>query len=175
MKHQPSQQPKLRQRLLRCWLHFKHPYGGWVAAVLGMLVVSISEPLVPALLKPLLDKGFAQNALPLWSVPVAVIGIFLLRGLAHYLGQYALSRITNDGMEKLRQDLFRQLMRADLGLFSRQSASTLSNTIVYEVQNGAGQLVSAVIGLARDGFTLLALVGYLLWICLLYTSDAADD
>jgi len=55
-------------------------------------------------------------------------------------------------------------MKADLGLFTRQSASTLSNTIVYEVQNGAGQLVSAVIGLTRDGFTLLALVGYLLWI-----------
>ena len=150
--------------MLRLKNYFGQQRGIWGIAIIATLVAAFTEPLIPALFQPLLDKGFAQNALPLWSVPVAVIGIFLLRGIAHYLGQYALARITNDGMEKLRQDLFGQLMKADLGLFTRQSASTLSNTIVYEVQNGAGQLVSAVIGLTRDGFTLLALVGYLLWI-----------
>ena len=154
----------IRQRLLRLRVYFGQQRGVWALAITATLVAALTEPLIPALFQPLLDKGFAQNALPIWSVPVAVIGIFLLRGIAYYLGQYALARITNDGMEKLRQDLFRQLMHADLALFSRQSASALSNTIVYEVQNGAGQLVSAVIGLSRDGFTLLALVGYLLWI-----------
>ena len=150
--------------MLRLKVYFGQQHGVWGIAILATLVAAITEPMIPALFQPLLDKGFARNALPLWMVPVAVIGIFLLRGIAHFLGQFALARITNDGMEKLRQDLFGQLMRAELALFSRQSASTLSNTIVYEVQNGAAQLVSAVIGLARDGFTLLALVAYLLWI-----------
>jgi subfamily B ATP-binding cassette protein MsbA len=154
----------IRLRLLRLKRYFGQQRGVWLVAIIATLIAAFTEPLIPALFQPLLDQGFAQNALPLWSVPLAVMGIFLLRGIAHYLGQYALARITNDGMEKLRQDLFAQLMRADLSLFARQSASTLSNTIVYEVQNGAGQLVSAVIGLTRDGFTLLALVGYLLWI-----------
>jgi subfamily B ATP-binding cassette protein MsbA len=67
-------------------------------------------------------------------------------------------------MEKLRAQLFDRLMKADLSLFSKQSASALSNTIVYEVQNGATQLVSAVISLARDGFTLMALLSYLMWL-----------
>ena len=163
----PSPAPaaaSVRQRMLRLKVYFGQQHGVWGIAILATLVAAITEPMIPALFQPLLDKGFARNALPLWMVPVAVIGIFLLRGIAHFLGQFALARITNDGMEKLRQDLFGQLMRAELALFSRQSASTLSNTIVYEVQNGAAQLVSAVIGLARDGFTLLALVAYLLWI-----------
>jgi subfamily B ATP-binding cassette protein MsbA len=112
----------------------------------------------------LLDKGFAENKLPLWAIPVAVIGLFTVRGIANFISQYALSRLTNDGMEKLRSELFDRLMKADLSLFSKQSASALSNTIVYEVQNGAAQLVSAVIALARDGFTLIALVGYLMWL-----------
>lgn len=150
--------------MLRLKVYFGQQHGVWAIAILATLVAAITEPMIPALFQPLLDKGFAHNALPLWMVPVAVIGIFLIRGIAYFLGQFALARITNDGMEKLRQDLFGQLMRAELTLFSRQSASTLSNTIVYEVQNGAAQLVSAVIGLARDGFTLLALVAYLLWI-----------
>ena len=154
----------IRQRMLALKGYFGYQRGIWAIAAIATLVAALTEPLIPALFQPLLDKGFGQNALPLWSVPLAVIGIFSLRGIAFYVGQYALARITNDGMEKLRQDLFTQLMRADLSLFSRQSASTLSNTIVYEVQSGAGQLVTAVIGLTRDGFTLLALVGYLLWI-----------
>ncbi|KZR98661.1 Lipid A export ATP-binding/permease MsbA-like protein, partial [Daphnia magna] len=116
---------------------------------------ALAEPLIPALFQPLLDNGFAQNSLPLWSIPLVVIGLFGLRGLAHFVAQYALARVTNDGMEKLRSDLFGKLVRADLSLFSRQSASALSNTVVYEVQIGASQLVSALIGLTRDGFTLL--------------------
>jgi subfamily B ATP-binding cassette protein MsbA len=43
-----------------------------------------------------------------------------------------------------------------MGLFSRQSASTLSNTVVYEVQTGATLLVQALLGISRDGFTLVA-------------------
>lgn len=136
----------------------------WVLAIGATLVAALTEPLIPALFQPLLDNGFTQNRLPLWSIPLVVIGLFSLRGLAHFLAQYALARVTNDGMEKLRTDLFGKLIHADLSLFNRQSASALSNTVVYEVQTGASQLVSALIGLSRDGFTLLALVGYLMWL-----------
>ena len=51
-----------------------------------------------------------------------------------------------------------------MGLFTRQSASALSNTVVYEVQTGATLLVQALLGISRDGFTLLALLGYLLYL-----------
>ncbi len=157
-------QPGIVQRLKRLKPYFWRQPGVWTLAIGATLVAALTEPLIPALFQPLLDNGFAQNSLPLWSIPLAVIGLFGLRGLAHFVAQYALARITNDGMEKLRSDLFAKLIRADLSLFSRQSASALSNTVVYEVQIGASQLVSALIGLTRDGFTLLALVGYLMWL-----------
>ena len=151
-------------RLGRLRPYFGQQRGVWTVALLATLAAAVTEPLIPALFQPLLDRGFAHNALPLWSIPLAVIGLFAIRGAATFIAQYALARITNDGMDLLRRDLFAQLMRADLTLFSRQSASTLSNTLVYEVQNGATQLVSALIGLTRDGFTLVALIGYLLWL-----------
>lgn len=154
----------IRHRLLRLAPYFARQRGVWALAIGATLVAALTEPLIPALFQPLLDNGFTQNKLPLWSIPLVVIGLFTLRGLAHFLAQYALARVTNDGMEKLRSDLFGKLIRADLSLFSRQSASTLSNTVVYEVQTGASQLVSALIGLSRDGFTLLALVAYLMWL-----------
>jgi subfamily B ATP-binding cassette protein MsbA len=157
-------QPSIRQRLLRLKPYFVRQKWVWALAMGATLVAALTEPLIPALFQPLLDNGFAENKLPLWSIPLAVMGLFTVRGLAHFVAQYALARVTNDGMEKLRSDLFAKLVRSDLSLFSRQSASALSNTVVYEVQVGASQLVSALIGLTRDGFTLLALVGYLMWL-----------
>ncbi|KAF1049295.1 MAG: Lipid A export ATP-binding/permease protein MsbA [Xylophilus sp.] len=136
----------------------------WTAAVLAAAVAAVTEPLIPALLKPLLDNGFTQGDLPLWAVPVAIIGLFAVRGLAQFVSQYGLARISNEGMQTLRRGIFERLLSAELGLFSRQSASALSNTTVYEVQNGANQLVQALLGISRDGFTLVALLGYLLYL-----------
>lgn len=151
-------------RLRRLSVYFGQQRLAWTLAVVATLVGAVTEPLIPALLKPLLDRGFTQGALPLWVVPLAIMGIFLVRGAAQFVGQYALTRIANEGMLILRQALFERLLAADMALFSRQSASTLSNTVVYEVQTGATLLVQALMGLSRDGFTLLALLGYLLYL-----------
>ena len=152
------------RRMRRLWPYFGKQQGTWVLAILATVAAAATEPLIPALFKPLLDEGFAENSLPLWMVPTAVIGIFFVRGLAFFVSQYALARIANDGMKALREALFRRLMQADMSVFSQQSASALSNTLVYEVQTGATQLISALLGLSRDGFTLLALISYLMFL-----------
>ena len=160
----PQPAANIRSRMLKLAPYFAQQRSIWAVAIGATVVAAMTEPLIPALFKPLLDQGFTGKGLPLWFIPVAVIGLFAIRGITFFLAQYALARVTNDGMEKLRTDLFTQLVKADLSLFNRQSASALSNTVVYEVMTGASQLISALIGLSRDGFTLLALVGYLMWL-----------
>ncbi|MFT3777115.1 MAG: lipid A export permease/ATP-binding protein MsbA [Ottowia sp.] len=154
----------LKDRLLRLWTYFREYRLGWAIAVIGSLVSALTEASVPMLLKPLLDEGFTQGSLPVWAVPLAIVGLFALRGFAHFGSQYALARIASEGMVKLRRQLFDRLLTADLALFSRQSASQLSNTIVYEVQTGATLLVTALLNLARDSFTVLALLAYLFYL-----------
>jgi subfamily B ATP-binding cassette protein MsbA len=152
--------PRLR-RLARI---FGQHRSAWVLAGLAALTAAITEPLIPALLQPLLDRGFVQGKLQLWMVPVALVGLFAIRGLAQFVSQYALAYISNEGMLTLRRRMFKQLLSADMGLFSRQSASALSNTVVYEVQTGAMLLVQALLGLSRDGFTVVALLVYLIYL-----------
>ena len=161
---QAPQSLSLWERLRRLHPYFGHQRLAWTMAVLATIVAAATEPLIPALLKPLLDQGFTEGSLELWMVPVAIIGVFLVRGLAQFTGQYALTRIANEGMLRLRTALFERLLAADMGLFHRQSASALSNTVVYEVQTGFTSLVQALLGLSRDGFTLIALLGYLIYL-----------
>lgn len=152
------------QGLRRLSPYFGHARGAWLLAVVATIIGSATEPMIPALLQPLLDKGFQEGQITLWMVPAALLGLFGIRGLSGFLAQVALAKVANDGMLKLRRALFARLLDADMALFSRQSASALSNTVVYEVQNGSALLVSALLGLARDSLTLLALLAYLFYL-----------
>ena len=156
-------QLSLRARLSRLTPYFGYQRWTWVLAVLATVVVAGTEVAIPALLQPLVDKGFTGGTLPLWAVPVAIVGVFFIRGVAQFINQYALARIANDGMMRLRENLFNRVLDAHLSLFSKQSASALSNTVVYEVQNGATLIVQALLMLSRDGFTVIALLLYLLY------------
>ena len=160
----PAPEAGLRARLARLSPYFGNQRLAWIVAFAATIAGAATEPLIPALLKPLLDHGFTERDLPLWTVPVAIVGIFFIRGLAQFAGQYALARIANDGMQKLRQRLFERILVADMALFSRKTASALSNAVVYEVQTGAMLLVQALLGISRDGFTLVALLGYLIYL-----------
>jgi subfamily B ATP-binding cassette protein MsbA len=157
-------QASVRARLLRVWPYFRSARAGWVLLVAATAVVAATEPMIPALLKPLLDRGFQHDSLPLWAVPVALLGLFGLRGLAAFTANYALGRIANHGLLQLRREMFAKILSGDLRLFRSQSSSALANTVVYEVQTGSQVLISAVMGLSRDSLTLVALVGYLLYL-----------
>ncbi len=148
------------------WLlpYFCRSRGIWLAAAVATLVTSATDPLLPALMQQLLDKGFVAGGLPLWAVPVVVLMIFLVRGTAGFLADLALARITQDGLLAMRRDMFARLLDAQLDLFRQQNATALSNTVVYEVQNGATLLINSIIALLKDALTALALLGYLVYL-----------
>ncbi len=155
----------LRQRLRRVAPYF---WGNlrwtWAGALLATLVGAATEPLIPALLKPLLDNGFTQGDLNLWLVPVFIIGLFFVRGVAQFIAQYALARVANDGMLALRKDLFERVQQAQMGLFSRHSASALSNTVVYAGANRGAAVGASLFGDLARWFTRVALLAYLLYL-----------
>ena len=154
----------LLQRFARVAPYFKRTRPAIGVAVLMLLIGAVTEPALPALMQPLLDKGFSGSGFPLWWIPAAFIGIFFVRGVAGFIAQYALSSAATLGMLELRRAMFEHLMRAAPGLFGRQSASHLTNTVVYEVQQGTQQLVYALLMGAKDLLTLVALLAYLLWL-----------
>lgn len=162
MTGQPvSGTPSLGRRLSRLTPYFGRPVWLWVVAALTTVIGAATEPAIPYLLKRLVDDGFRDNGLALWMVPAVLISLFTVRGLSGFLAQIALTRIANNGIFLLRQGMFDRIQTAEMSLFSRQSTSTLANTVVYEVQQGSNQLVYALLGLTKDSLTLLAMLGYL--------------
>ena len=137
----------------------------FAAAIAMFIVGSAVEPVVPWLFKKLLDSGF-QNGLdyPLWMVPVVVIGLFLVRGLANYAGNFTMSYATSAVVLSMRKDLMRALVHADASLFTKLSPGQLVAKVVNEPHSASTILGNTAVGVIRDFFTLLFLVAYLLYL-----------
>ena len=156
--------PTLKSRLRRIAPYFAGTRRGFAMVIGGATVGAATEPAIPALLKPLLDSGFKAGTLDLWLIPVAVIGLFLIRGLAGFVAQYGLTWSANRAILAMRSTMFERLLDAVPSLFAQHSASSLTNTLTYEVQTGAQMLISSLLTLVKDALALVALLGYLLYL-----------
>ena len=153
--------PNLIQRLARLVPYVRGSRWGLVAAGLGAVVTAATEPMIPALLGKLLDQGFAAGTMPLWVVPVAIIGLFTVRSLSGFVAQYGLAWTAHRAVLKLRQAMFARLLRSQPALFAEQTASGMTNTLVYEAQAGVSILSTSLLTLVRDSLILVVLLVYL--------------
>ncbi|MFY7917172.1 MAG: lipid A export permease/ATP-binding protein MsbA [Rubrivivax sp.] len=156
--------PSVLQRFARVAPFFRSGKAAIAASAVAALVSAATEPMIPALMQPLLDKGFADQSLPLWVIPLVIVVLFAVRGAAGFAAHYGLTWAANLAVQQMRQAMFEHLMRAEPALFGRRSSSELTNTLVYEVQQGATLLVGSLLTLVRDSLTLAALLVYLLWL-----------
>src|SRR5664279_1150314 len=133
----------LRDRIRRILPFFAHTGRGFVLAFFGLVIGAFTELLIPMLLRWLIDNGFKLGGVPLWTIPTAVIGLTTIRGGAGFVAQYGMAWAANRGVVEMRASMFARVLDAEPGLFGRHAASNLINTLTFEVQNGATQLVYA--------------------------------
>lgn len=154
----------LWRRAKRVLLYFSKPRAGWILLASAVFIGAALEPTIPALLKPLLDKGFNSNQIPTWIIPVLIIGLFMLRSSASFVADIALAKIAQTSLVDLRQKMFDAITIADIDLYRKQPATTLANTVVFEATNGAILLLQSITTCVKDSLTLVALFAYLLYL-----------
>ncbi|HDR9240682.1 TPA: lipid A export permease/ATP-binding protein MsbA [Burkholderia vietnamiensis] len=149
--------------LKRLWPYIRPLIGIVVLAVMTMGVVAATEAGIPALLKPLLDHGFGSHGSDRakWYVPIAVIGLALVRGVSQYASNYLLNYVSNRILLQLRLEMFQRMIHTGASFFQRETASTVINAIVFEVNQILSVLTGVMVTLVRDSLTVVFLLGYL--------------
>jgi ATP-binding cassette, subfamily B, bacterial MsbA len=136
-----------------------------IGSILAMALVAGAETSIPALMKPLLDRGFTGELDGrLWLVPIFLVGLAFIRGGAQFLSNYLLSRVINAVLLKLREQMFQTLLHAKTEFYQKNSASNLINAVVFEVNNVLSIMGTMLISLVRDSLTVLGLLGYLIYL-----------
>ena len=125
-----------------------------------------SDALIAMLLKPLLDKGFGPNASHnlVWLVPLGMIALALVRSVSQYASGYLIAYVSNTILLRLRLEMFDRLVHASVGFFQRETASTVINAIVFEVNQILNVLLGVMVTLVRDSLTVFFLLCYLFYL-----------
>ena len=152
------------KRILRVMKYFSTPRKMWIILFSSVLVGALLEPAIPALMKPLLDNGFNAKNISIFYVPAIIISLFALRATASFVSDVALAKIVQVSLRLLREKMFNRVNTALLKLYREQPATTLANTIVYEANNGAILLLQSATTLVKDSLSIVALLGYLIFL-----------
>ncbi|WP_144159125.1 lipid A export permease/ATP-binding protein MsbA [Paraburkholderia sp. BCC1885] len=152
--------------LRRLWPYIKPVLWTLIGAIIAMAVSAGTDSLIGLLLKPLLDHGFGANAMHglTWMVPICILGLAVVRGVSQYASGYLLAYISNTVLLRLRLEMFERLVHTSVGFFQRETASTVINAIVFEVNQILNVLLGVLITLVRDSLTVLFLLGALFWL-----------
>ena len=142
------------------------PYKGRNAlALLGMALTAATEPTLVWALKVLIDRGFASPpTLEFWTVPVFVIGIFVVRGASTFMTTYMMTWVSTRLLNQLRQQMFNRLLDVPLGFYAGTSVGQVINSMMFEVQQVIDMIKNVFIALIRDSLTAIGLLGYLFWL-----------
>lgn len=136
-----------------------------IIAFCGMIMTALTEPMFPAVMRLLLDHGFGgKPTFSLWLVPLAIIGIFVLRGISTYTTTYMMTWVSSRLLNVLRQKMFTRILDVPLGFYSTHSVGRVINSMMFEVQQIVDMVTRVYTSLIRDTLTVIVLLSFLLWL-----------
>ncbi len=152
--------------LYRRLLGYAVPYRRVFAiAVVSMLLFALTDTALAALIKPMLDGNFIErDPATIRFVPVALILLFLLRGVSGFVISYGMSWIGRKVVHELRRDLFGQFLRLPASYYDHTASGSLLSRLTFDVEQVAEASTNALTILIRDSLTMLFLLAYMFWI-----------
>ena len=134
-------------------------------SVIGTIAVAATEPALPALLKPLLDGSFVQRDQTMIKlIPLALVGLFLLRGIFTFISNYTINWVSTKLVMDLRNLMFDRLVTLPTPFYDNISSGTVIANVAYNVTQVTSAGANVITVLVRDSFTILGLLGWLLYL-----------
>jgi len=96
-------------------------------------------------------------------IPVALVGLFLLRGIGEFVQTYYMGYVGRQIVSRLRRDVFDHILQLPVGYFDRSSSATLLSRLTYNSEQ-IGQATTDSINLVvRTTLTIIGSIGFMLW------------
>ncbi len=147
-------------------LAYVRPYWRTFAlSLVAMLALAGTEWMLPALLKPLIDRDFDAVAGELvFTTPALLVGLFLLRGVLSYVSTVALNWVSQRTIMDLRAAMFTNLVHLPAPFFDARNAGELISKFTFDVTQVAQATTRVVTVMVKDSAVVIVLLGYLLYL-----------
>jgi subfamily B ATP-binding cassette protein MsbA len=146
-------------------LGFARPYRPWLAlAALGMVVEAAASGGFTALMKPIVDETFiARNAGVSLLLPLAIIGLMLLRGFAGLVTDYSMARSGRSVARDLRMRLLGKYLRLPGSRFDAEPVASMLTRLGGDTEQVAQAAVDALKVMVTSGLQVLVMLGVMFW------------
>ncbi|ADH86065.1 lipid A export permease/ATP-binding protein MsbA [Desulfurivibrio alkaliphilus] len=156
-----------KELLLRIY-RWIHPYRGRLAlAMVCMVLVAAFSAAQAYMVKPVLDRIFFEHDRALLAVlPLALVLIFLGKGVMYYAYHYLLDTAGQRVIRDLRKQIFAHIHAQPMSFFLRTPTGELISRVISDVNLIQGAVSKALVGVLKEMVMVVFLVGvafYLDW------------
>jgi len=146
-------------------LAYSRPWRG--RFILGMLGATLYAATMTSF--ALYAKKFGDGTLThqdprtiVW-LPVALVALFFLRGIGDFTQTYFMGYVRRQVVNRLREEVFRHILRLPIGYFDRHSSGTLLSRLTYNSEHVGQATTDSVITVVRSALTIIGSIAILLW------------
>src|SRR5207249_3030431 len=116
------------------------------------------------MVRPVLDGIFiSKDQYLLMVLPVAILGVAVLKGIFSYGQNYLMNYVGNQVITDVRQELFLQLMRLPVKFHDSNTTGRLVSRVINDVNLMANAVAGVLKDVFQQGLTFLAMVGVIVY------------
>ncbi|MEK7850870.1 MAG: ABC transporter transmembrane domain-containing protein, partial [Deltaproteobacteria bacterium] len=128
-------------------------------AIFGMMMVGLSDAALAYLVKPVMNDVFIKTDLKMLRlIPLAIIGLFLFKGIFRYSQSYLIRYVGQRVIMDIRDRMYEHYQRLSLDYFAANQTGAMMSRITNDITS-MQQCLPLAVDLIRHPFTLAALIG----------------
>jgi subfamily B ATP-binding cassette protein MsbA len=151
--------------LYRRLLHYVRPYWwAFALAVVGMVIVAAGDVVMAYMVMPIIQR--LQNPDPAMTaqLPLAVVAVFLLRGLGSFMSEYGMAWTGHKVVFDLRREMIDRMLSLPTPFYDAQSSGELISKFTFDAYQLAAATSSAITTAVRSALTIAGSLGLLFWL-----------
>jgi subfamily B ATP-binding cassette protein MsbA len=136
----------------------------FLLAMLGMVTFAGTDLAFVRLIQPLIDSIFVERDPEVIAVmPFAILGIFLLRGIAGFAAAYGIAAVGQRVVSRLRCEVFEHLLHVPVAHHDKSRNADLQTKLTYHANQVADSATGVLTAIVKDGLSAIGLLGLMFW------------
>ena len=151
----------------RLWSYTRSRWKFLGIAVFGMVIYSLTNAALVALLKPLMDEGLFQQGMaefPLWIAIITIVVILVTRGVGNFLSVYYIGYVGGWVVKDLRAKMMRHLLYLPATYFDTHRHGIILSRFTYDCEQISTLASKVLMYAVRDSLTLIAVAAWLFYL-----------
>ena len=135
-----------------------------MVAMLSMTATAAMEPLLPALMAPLIDESLIdKDPSSLIQIPLLIVAVFVIKGISEYVASVSSQYVAHRTVADIRSEVF--AVQLDLPMVDHDSeeGGRLLSRITYDVTQVGEAVSTAWMIIIKDTLMILGLLGFLIY------------